>query len=165
MKKHAETLLIALFILLNLNSIQAQSIDKELNQVELIKQFIGSWKGEFGEDILFLSENKAFGNGIISSSQIKAKGKIIDSVTQLYGYDSKSDKFILAELKTSSADIEICSIWFTSEKTGEIIITNPSDAPYRFIFEFINPDCIIQTAIQGDKEISKIELKRIDSQD
>lgn len=165
MKKQAKTLLIALFISLSMNGIQAQSTAKKLDQVELIKQFIGSWKGEFGKDMLFLSENKAFGHGIISSSQILMNGEIIDSVSQLYGYDSKTDKFILAELKTSSATIEICSIYFTSEKTGEIIISNPSDAPYRFIFEFISPDRIVQTAIQNDKEISKIVLNRIDNLD
>jgi hypothetical protein len=58
-------------------------------------------------------------------SQVTADGKIVDSITQIYGYDSTIDKFIIAELKKSSQGIELCLIWFTSEKTGVIVITNP----------------------------------------
>lgn len=141
---------------------QSQIIQTNLNQVELMKQFIGTWKGEFGDNSIFICENKPFGNGIISSGQITIDGKIIDSITQLYGYDNKTDKFIIAELKTSSPIIEICSSWFDSKTTGEIVITNPENAPYKFKFEFKNPDTILQTAIQDDKKVNKIILKRIE---
>ena len=158
MRVSLKTLLIILFILFNINSMRAQT---KLDQVQLMKQFIGTWKGEFGDNSVFMSENKVFANGMISNSSITTNNKIVESVLQLFGYDKKADKFIIAELKKSTSVIEICSIWFTSMTKGEIIITNPNDAPFRFKFEFTSPDVIEQTAIQNNKEINKIILKRI----
>ena len=163
MKKITKLLLFSLLILFNMNKIQAQALETKLDQVELMKQFIGKWKGEFGDNSIFMSENKQFANGIISNSYITTDGKIIESVVQLFGYDNKTDKFIIAELKESSSVIEICSTWFTSINTGEIIITNPNDAPFRFEFEFKTPDMIEQTAIQDSKVVNKIILERIEN--
>lgn len=162
MKFFSNSIMIAFIAIININTMQPQTIKTNLNQVELMKQFIGTWKGEFGDNSIFICENKAFGNGIISSGQITIDGKIVDSITQLYGYDNKTDKFIIAELKTSSPIIEIGSTWFDSKTTGEIVITNPENAPYKFKFEFKNPDTILQTAIQDEKEVNKIVLKRIE---
>ena len=163
MKISLKTLLIVLFILINMNRTHAQTTETKLDQVELMKKFIGTWKGEFGDNSVFVSENKQFANGIISNSYITTNGKIIESVAQLYGYDNKTDKFIIAELKESSSVIEICSTWFTTINTGEIIITNPDNAPFRFKFEFKTPDMIEQTAIQDNKVVNKIILKRIEN--
>ena len=80
-----------------------------------------------------MSENTQFADGIISYSHITTNGEIVESVAQLYGYDNKTDKFIIAELKESSSVIELCLSWFTSMTTGEIIITNPEDAPFRVV--------------------------------
>jgi len=161
MKIAYKTLLIVLFFLINTNGMKAQTTEKKLDQVELMKQFIGTWKGEFGENSIFICENKQFASGVISNSHITTNGKIIESVAQLYGYDSKTDKFIIAELKESSPVIEICSTWFTSLNTGKIIITNPNDAPLHFEFEFKNPNTLEQKAIQDNKVVNKIILKRI----
>ena len=163
MKTFSANLLIVLYLLINTNSMQAQTTHTKLNQVELMKQFIGTWQCEFGEGTIFTSENRPFGNGMICSSQIVTKGKIVDSVTQLFGYDNKTDKFIIAELKTSSPVIELCSTWFSSKNSGEIVVTNPDNAPYSFKFEFKTPDMIIQTAIADDKVVNEITLTRIES--
>ena len=154
-------LLIVFIILINMNKIKAQTTETNLNQVELMKQFLGKWEGEFGDSSIFICENTSFANGIISNSQISIKGKIVEKVVQLYGYDAKTDKFIIAELKESSPVIEICSFWFTSKNTGEIIITNPDNAPFRFKFEFKTPDIIEQITIQDNKEVNRIMLERI----
>ena len=68
-------------------------------------------------------------------------------------------RFSIGILRVLSV-VEICSSWFTSKNTGEILITNPDNAPYRFKFEFKNPDLILQTAIQDDKVVNEILLKR-----
>lgn len=161
MKKFTSILLIALLTFSNMNKITAQSPKPKRDQIELIKQFLGTWEGEFGNNTMFICENKQFGNGIVSNSEITIDGKIIDSVVQIYGYDDKTDKFIIAELKQSSPVIELCSIWFTSENAGEIVITNPENARLRFEFNFKTPDLIEQIAIQDNKIVNKIVLKRI----
>jgi hypothetical protein len=161
MKQLTKILLITLLIIFCMNKAFAQSTETNLNQVELMKQFSGIWKGEFGNNTFFESENKQFAGGIVSNSQVTIDGKIVDSIVQLYGYDNKLDKFIIAELKESSPSIELCSIWFTSEKTGEIVITNPENTPLKFKFEFKSSDILEQIAIQDNKIANKIILKRI----
>lgn len=161
MKAFCKSILIALFIIISINEIQAQTIKTKLDQVELMKQFIGTWKFEFGKDTFLISENTLFGSGMLSNSQIVTKGKNLDSIIQLYGYDKKADKFIVAEQIKSSPIIEICNAWFTSKNIGEIVVTNPESAPFKFKFEFKTPDIIIQTAIRDDKVVKEIIGTRI----
>lgn len=87
MKIAFKTLLIVILILINMNKLHAQTTETKLDQVELMKQFIGSWKGEFSDNSVFVSENKQFASGIISYSHITTNGKTIESLAQLYGYD------------------------------------------------------------------------------
>ncbi len=140
-----------------------QSAHTKLNQVELMKKFTGSWKSELGKDTLLITVNTPFGTGMISSSQTTVKGKILDSVKQLYGYDKKIDRFIIAEQIKSSPVIEICNAWFTSETSGEIVITNPENVPLRFTFEFRTPDLIVQRAILNNKVVKEITLIRLNN--
>ena len=161
MKIFCKTSLIAGFILFRIIGIQAQTIANKLNQVELMKQFIGTWQCEVGKDTFLLSENVPFGSGMISSSTIVTKGDTLDSIIQLYGYDKKIDRFIVAEQIKSSPVIEICAAWFTSKNTGEIVVTNPENAPFKFKFEFKSPNVIVQTAIRDDIVVKEITGTRI----
>jgi len=81
MKIFFKTLVIVLFILINMNRIQTQTPETKLDQVELMKKFIGTWKGEFGDNSVFMCENKKFANGIISTSHITTNGKINAELT------------------------------------------------------------------------------------
>jgi hypothetical protein len=161
MKTFCKTILIAGFVLIGTFELQAQTTDNKLNQVDLMKKFVGRWKCELGKDTVLIGENIAFGNGLVCNTQIIANGKILNTVKQLYGYDKKIDKFIVAELIESSPVIEICTSWFTSQNTGEFVVTNPDNAPFRFRFEFKNANLIVQTAIQNEKVIKEITITRI----
>ncbi len=161
MKQLTKIVLITSLMIVSMNKAFSQSTETRLNQVELMKQFLGTWEGDFGNNTFYKSENKPFANGFTSNSQVTTDGKIVDSIAQIYGYDTKIDKFIIAELKKSSPGIELCLIWFTSEKTGEIVITNPENAPLRFKFEFKSPDTIEQVAIQDNKVLNKITLRKV----
>jgi hypothetical protein len=161
MRTFCKPFLLALVIFLCSGGMQAQTSNTPLNQVELMKQFLGTWKGELGKDTIIIGENISFGNGLVCTSQIIAKGKILDSVKQLIGYDKKTDKFIIAELKESSPAIELCSTWFTSANTGEIIIFNPENVSLKFEFEFKTSDLIVQTALLDNLMVKQITLKRV----
>ena len=164
MKTFCKTILIVGFVLINTFGLHAQTADNKLNQVDLMKKFVGRWRCELGNDTVMISNYIAFGTGLICSSQIIANGKILDSVKQLYGYDKKTDKFIVAELIESLPVIEICTIWFTSQDTGELIVINPDNAPFRFQFVFKNTDLILQTAIQNDNVVKEITITRINDE-
>jgi len=161
MKTFCKTILVLGFVLIGTFELQAQTTDNKLNQVDLLKKFVGRWKCELGKDTVLIGDNIAFGTGLVCNSQVIANGKIINSMKQLYGYDKKIDKFIVAELIESSPVIEICTTWFTSQNTGELVVTNPDNAPFRFRFEFKNADLIVQSAIQNDKVIKEIIITRI----
>lgn len=160
MKKICKTCLIAIFLLTCINELQAQTTQTKLDQQKLIKQFSGKWKCELGKDTFLITESNLFGTGMVSNSQMVANGKVIDSIRQLYGYDKKSDKFIIAELIESSSAIEICNVWFTSENSGEIVIINPDNSPLKYKFEFKNPDMIVQTAMFNGKVFKEITGNR-----
>jgi hypothetical protein len=155
------TILIAIFVSLSISVVKAQPKPDQLDQVELMKQFLGTWKGELGKDTFLISENKSFGTGMVSIARIITKETCLDSIRHLYGYDKKNDKFILAELIKSSPVIEICNSWFTSKNTGEIVIVNPANVNVRFKYEFKNQDMIVQTALVNDKVVKEISLTRI----
>jgi len=152
---------ITIIFLISVKGTEAQTIQTKFDQIELMKQFIGTWKSELGKDTFLFSKNVPFGNGMLSNSQIVSKGVSLDSIIQLYGYDKKAGKFIVAEQIKSSPVIEICSAWFTSNNAGEIIITNPENAPFKFKFEFKTPDLIIQTAIRDNKVVKEVAGTRV----
>ena len=62
---------------------------KELNQVELMKQFIGTWKAEIGKDTIAYFDQKTYGTGqevfikALLQRENDCEGK------QLWGYDKK----------------------------------------------------------------------------
>jgi hypothetical protein len=150
------SLIIAVFQLIIIAGVQAQDVQSKLNQIELMKQFIGTWKCELARDTFLITETKPFGTGMISKSQIFTKNNVIDSVIQVFGFDKKADKFIMAELIKSSQTIEICSTWFTSNKAGEVLIINPDKAPLKFKFEFKSPTNLVQTATYDDKIVKVV---------
>ena len=100
-------------------SVKNSETSKELNLVELMKQFIGTWKAEYGKDTILIYNARPFGNGSERDWTLSTKGKIINSARVLYGYDSKSDKLIEATLYESSPEIDLVVWWATSKNTWE----------------------------------------------
>ncbi len=163
MNTSAKTLLTALFFFMGINKIQAQTEPSTLNQVELMKKFLGNWTGELGKDTFMIAENTPFGTGMVSTGQIVTKGETLDSVIQLYGYDKINDRFTIAELVRSSSVLEIINARFHSENTGELVVTNTDNGKFEWKFEFKSPDLIVQTALINGKILKEISLTRIKS--
>lgn len=153
--------LAGLFLLINIGGIKAQTVQPKLNQVELMKQFLGTWKCELGRDTFLISETRPFGTGMIARSRIFTKNIVLDSLIQLYGYDSKADKYIVSELIKSAPSVEICNTWFTTANEGEVLIINPDNAPVRFKFEFKTPDFLMQTATKDGKVVKVVTAVRM----
>lgn len=146
-------------------NMQAQSTKIQLNQAELMKQFIGTWKGEVGKDTIVIGVNNPFGQGLDCTSEIITRGRTLNSVRQLFGYDIKNDKFIIAELIKSSPAIELCATWFTSKNAGEMVlfqdISNSQNAILKWRFEFKSPDTIVQTALRNNKVYKVVTVTRV----
>ncbi|MDP3150797.1 MAG: hypothetical protein Q8N83_16895 [Ignavibacteria bacterium] len=161
MKSFCITILIAMFFLISIKETYAQTTQTQLIQVELMKQFIGTWECELGKRTIYRSDNKQFGTGMACIIQVISNGEIVDSVEQLFGYDASTDKFVLAELIKSSSIVEISSAWFTSEHKGEIVTTHPDSEKRKFNFEFITPDLLKETATLDNNIVVEMEFNRV----
>ena len=144
-------------------SLHAQSSQQDLDQVELMKQFIGRWKAEMGKDTIAIAEYKPYGTGIDGYIKIETKGETIMEGRQLFGYDKKTDKIIQAELYKGS-DIILWAGWFTSKDMFIGVplddISNPEKAVIRVEGDFKSPDLYIHTQFVNNKPISVITLYR-----
>jgi hypothetical protein len=132
---------------------------KELNQVGLIKQFVGSWKCDITKDTTAFWDAKSYGTGIEDNYRFVTKGRIVLEGKGLYGYDKSIDKFIDAGL-VKGKDIGIYALGFKSKSKYESIpysdVSNPERASFKLMGEFKSPDMIVETTIINNKPI-KIE--------
>jgi hypothetical protein len=137
---------------------------KELNQVELMKQFLGNWKAEFGKDTIAYFDQKAYGVGQEVFIKGTSKGKMISEGKQLWGYDKKLDKIIFAyELK--GQDFKIVALWFISKNKYVSVqysdISNPENASNKTEGEFISPDSYVETHTVNNKPVRTDTYTRI----
>jgi hypothetical protein len=165
MKKFCLTITIAVFLLICLNELQAQTTQTKLNQVELMKQLVGTWKSEAFQDSIWTGEIKSFGNGLDWSFKIELKGKIVREGKALIGYDKKNDKLIECDLYNGSPNIILYSMWFTSaNKYQEVSLedsSNPEKASFVLKFELKSPDLVIENDFLNNKLINTYTVHRI----
>lgn len=164
MKKSFLVRVIAGFLVIGLSEIQAQTTQPKLDQLELMKQFLGTWKYELAKDTTIISEFTPFGTAIEDNYQIVTKGKILDSGNELLGYDKNSDRIITARLSKSSPNIEITSWCWTSKNIFEGVmfqdIGNPPNATFIMKIEFKSPDLFVMTTIQNNNVVSAYTYTR-----
>lgn len=127
---------------------------QELNQVELFKQMIGTWKAEIARDTFYIAQYKPFGNGLEGNIKIVTGGKKIMEGKVLLGYDKKNDKFVETDLVEGS-DIMLYGIWFTSKSTLTEVpwedILNPEKTPVIWKYEIKSPDVFVWNNIENNK--------------
>lgn len=127
---------------------------KELNQVELHKQFVGNWKAEAGKDTSVIWNVKSYGTGIDGYFKIVTKGKIVMEGKQLWGYDKNLDKYTMSEM-IKGMDNALYSSWFTSKNKCTMIfygdILSPNNASMKYEVEFKSPDKLVQTTIVNNQ--------------
>jgi len=136
----------------------------ELNQIELGKQFLGTWKSEVAKDTFNIWEQKLFATGMEATIKIVTKGKIITEGKAIIGYDKKNDKLIESDLLEGSG-IMVYAFWFTSKNACMQIpyeyIFNPEQAPSRTTFEFKSPDLFIETYSENNKVVAVYKNIRV----
>lgn len=127
---------------------------KELNQVELHKQFVGNWKTEGAKDTSVVWNVKSYGTGIDGNFKLVTNDKIIMEGKQLWGYDKNLDKYIMSEM-IKGMDNALYSSWFTSKNKCTMIfysdILSPNNASMKYEVEFTSPDKLVQTTIVNNK--------------
>ena len=154
MKTFCLTTLFIAFLFLNTNGIQVQTAQAKLNQIELNKQFLGTWKAINGNEITTI-ECKLFYNGIETYFKTEKEGKIVVENKLLVGYDKKLDKLIECGIGSDVEGIAVYAAWFTSENKMEEVfledISKPANSIFREIFEFKSSSMFILTYMENNK--------------
>ena len=155
MKTFSLTTMSVVFLLCLSIGIQAQTTQTKLNNLELFKQFVGTWKGEMGKDTAFVMEIKSFYNGFESYLKTESKGKIIIEEKTIMGYDKKIDKLLESGIDNSSPAIIQWAMWFSSANKGEEVfledVSNPEKATLKWTFELKSPDLMVWSNIVNSK--------------
>ena len=129
---------------------------KGLNQVELRKHMVGTWKLESAKDTTIYFDFKPYGTGLEGTLKWMNKGKMVTEAKQLWGYDSKIDKFTISMI-VKGTDMEIIAFWFASKSKFIVIpysdISNPEAALWKYEGEFKSPDVYIETLIVNKKAV------------
>jgi hypothetical protein len=156
MKEFRITTAIIILLLFGLNGVQAQAMQTKLNQVELFKQWIGTWKSDNAKDTTAFWDAKSYGTGLEVNLKVITEGKIVVEGKQLLGYDKRIDKYIQAEM-VKGMDIEIVAIWFISKNKYVSIpyseISSPEKASIKWEGEFKSSDMIVETTMVNNKPI------------
>lgn len=138
----------------HIDKIVPSESSKELNQVELHKQFVGNWKTEEAKDTSVVWNVKSYGTGIDGNFKLVTNGKIIMEGKQLWGYDKNLDKYTMSEM-IKGMDNALYSSWFTSKNKCTMIfysdILYPNNASMKYEVEFTSPDKLVQTTIVNNK--------------
>ncbi len=136
--------------------IQAQTTQTKLDQVELMKQFVGTWETEIGKDTSAYWDMEPYGSGYVASLKYITKGKIIKEGKGLYGYDKKIDKIVEAGI-TKGTDIGVYVMWFITESKFVLIpfsdLAHPEKASFVMEGEFNFSDILLENTIIENKTV------------
>jgi hypothetical protein len=145
-------------------SVKNSETSKELNQVELMKQFLGNWKCELGKDSTVFWNAKPYGTGQDTYWKIVSNDKIVSEGKALYGYDKSIDKYIYADMGKGK-DIVLTVYWMITNSKFEYLpysaISNPEKAPWRGEGEFKSPDIFIMNGFAGNKPVGTWTYTRV----
>jgi hypothetical protein len=154
------------FVWLSANDLQAQNIQAGLNQVELMKQFVGAWENKSIKDTVYAAEFKTYGNGGIEFSlRGVTQGRVWLEMKQLWGYDKKSGKVVIAGLMKGSPNIILLAASFTSKNRFEQVpyefASDPKKATFVVIFILKTPDLILREEFVNGRSLGVENYTRI----
>jgi len=158
MKKYFLTTVIVFILFLCTTGIQAQTADTKLDQIELMKQCLGIWKGELAKDTIMIMNWTSYGKAIEDDYKIVTKDKILYSRKAIYGYDQKYDKIVAAAITDNSPNIDLMAIWFSSKDTANLLgyqyLSNPEKSDFKMQWIFIQSDSAKRIVIYNNKVVS-----------
>lgn len=127
----------------------------QLNQEELMKQFIGLWKIEIAEDTTAFADLKSYGKVLEGYWKIVSKGKTLSEIKLIIGYQSKTDKFIQFATNKEQGLVDLSAYYFVSNNKYIQIpysaISNPDNASRKVEGEFKSPDMFVDKLIVNNK--------------
>lgn len=165
MKPFCSTTMIAVFLLLFSNEISAQTLQPKLNQMELMKQLLGTWQRTTDEGTVEILETKLFGEAVIITVTNEIKGEKSPVFMELSGFDDRDGK-IKGFLVFPNGKYVTWIGQFITEKTirGNVVDNfNPEVILWIHEYVILNPKEIMSIGYDskgiktGESKFSKIE--------
>lgn len=165
MKPFCSTTMIAVFLLLFSNEISAQTLQPKLNQMELMKQLLGTWQRTTDEGTVEILETKLFGEAVIITFTNEIKGEKFPVFMELSGFDDRDGK-IKGFLVFPNGKYVTWIGQFITEKTirGNVVDNfNPEVILWIHEYVILNPKEIMSIGYDskgiktGESKFSKIE--------
>ena len=165
MKPFCSTTMIAVFLLLFSNEISAQTLQPKLNQMELMKQLLGTWQSTTNEGTVEILETKLFGEAVIITVTNEIKGEKSPVFMELSGFDDRDGK-IKGFLVFPNGKYVTWIGQFITEKTirGNVVDNfNPEVILWIHEYVILNPKEIMSIGYDskgiktGESKFSKVE--------
>jgi hypothetical protein len=152
------------FLLICPIGIQAQTTQTKLNQVELVKQFLGTWQTNIAKDTVEMWEGKPYGKALIVNVYMVIKGTKSDSYVSSFGYDDRDDMLKGYNLMTNASFGTWTGV-FTTDKMFKIdgLDTYKTDIIWwKAEFEFKTPtETIVRNFNQGGVKTGEWTFKKV----
>lgn len=166
MKKLLLTTIIIVSMVLGASEMRAQTTEAQLNQVELLKQYFGTWKSDY-KDTTYVFVMTAYGKGMQVNFKASTKGKVIWQCKQVWGYDKESDKILGMLLNRASSSTSFYVSWFISKnvnETIEYVVRNDGKLEKtnsQWKEDFKSRDMFIQSHMINNKTVSMRTFMRV----
>lgn len=129
-------------LILSLTTVShAQTTQPQLNQVELMKNFLGVWQTTTGIDTLETWEGSLYGNAVIIKVTRTVKGKISPLYMNYCAFNKEEGKLKGFILNPNASYTTWIGIFTSEKKFGGDLVTNldPSKPWAKFDFSFETP--------------------------
>ena len=134
---------LALIFGLSLN-LSAQSNEKELDQAELLKQFIGTWQAESGKDSVLVIEFTPQFKGLYAVQENKADGKTYATYKGVIGLSDSKEMTIGAFIDNDGTMIFDIGKFVTKNKyASERYFGNVTHAATSLEWELTTPETFV----------------------
>lgn len=167
MKKVFFATMILVLMVLGTSGLHAQTVETKLNQVELHKKYLGTWRSEHKDTIAVVTYTPYAKNGMQATYKVTTKGKIVYQSRQLLAYDKNSDKYLCMYFEKSLPGVNLYMCGFTSGDQTETVQLLISDADHvkkgnemwREVFK--SRDMFIQNYQVNNKTVSVRSFMRV----
>jgi hypothetical protein len=141
MKRTFLTTTIVLLMLISINRIQAQNTQKQLNQLEMMKQYMGNWRADAGKDTVEVWECQQYGKAFIINVFKVIKGQKVPWYINNTGFDASDSKLKGYVLWPNGNYITWIGLFSSDNKfSGDYMNTfNPATTLAKFEMVFANP--------------------------
>ena len=156
MRKSITTILILATVHCLIINLNAQSTGESLDQVELMKQFTGTWKSETGDDTVIVVTITPYGIAMKYERQIDIKvngGLYIYNLSGFYGFssDQKTVKFVGVE-PSGSLNYDYGRFISPTKYVAENYVEDMKHPIALEEVEFISPEVmVIRSRFRGDQ--------------